>query len=161
MAVISHHRGHRKAGCDTKCKECGKQSRRSFSGLCRACYEYFKNGGQVYPLPPPGRVERDPDGKVICHICGRSYKRLGSHVHESHNMTIDEYKEKFGLCRRARTTEENYSQTMRDYFHKSGLDGILSEAGKATRVKKGENALRKGKPARLQECLDKRNRGSP
>lgn len=141
------------------CKECGKQITRVYPGdLCLGCYNYFRTGGKIHALPEAGRIEFDESGKVICHICGRSFKRLGSHARESHNMTIDEYKEKFGLCRTSRTTEEKYSQIMRVNAYKNSMVEQLLEAGKSTRIKKGETDKRKNKKARLQEILDKKAR---
>ena len=140
------------------CKECGKLTPRSYSGMCQGCYNYFKNGGHIYPLPEHGRIVYGDDGKVICHICGRAYTRLGSHVKESHDMTIDEYKEMFGICRRTKTTESSYSDKMHNYSEKYNMSERLIEVGKSTRIKKGDNTMRKGKEVRLQEKLDKLNR---
>lgn len=140
------------------CPKCGKYSSRSYSGLCQGCYVYFRDGGKVFDLPAPGTIGYDPSGKVICHICGRSFQRLGSHVTESHSMTIEEYKEKFGLCRNARTTEKQYSAKMHDLAIKSGMDKILPSIGEKTRIKPGEKDKRLGKETRLQENLQKRLR---
>ena len=140
------------------CKECGKLIERSYSGMCQGCYVYFKNGGTKNPLPEHGRIEHDINGKVVCHICGRAYTRLGSHVKESHNMTIDEYKEQFGLCRRTKTTERSYATMMRTYADNNGMKERLCEIGKGTRIKTGDTKLRKGKKIRLQEKLEKRDR---
>nr|DAL78890.1 MAG TPA: ROS/MUCR transcriptional regulator protein [Caudoviricetes sp.] len=140
------------------CPKCGKITNRSYNGLCQGCYKYFKDGGKIHPLPKAGTVEHDESGKVICHICGRSYNRLGSHVRESHGMTIEEYKAEFGLCRRTKTTEETYSQTMRENAYRNNMDQRLLEAGKSTRIQKGESNKRKNKKVRLQEIIDKRNR---
>lgn len=140
------------------CKECGKQiGYKVFSGgTCQACYNYFRKGGIVYPIPEYGRIKHDVNGKVICHICGRAFTRLGSHIREHHNMAIKEYKEKFGLCANARTTENSYSQTMRKHAYDNHMVEQLLEVGKDTRLQKG-NSVRKGK-VRLQEILDKRDR---
>ena len=141
-----------------KCKECGKKIERSYAGMCQGCYHYFRKGGMVHPLPEIGRVERDENGNVICHICGRSYKRLGSHAKESHNMTIEEYKEEFGLCKRTKTTESGYSHTMRAHAKANHMDERLLVTGVGTRIQKGQTHMRKGKTVRLQEIIDKRNR---
>jgi hypothetical protein len=126
--------------------------------MCQGCYNYFRKGGVEHGLPEPGRIEYDAKGKVICHICGRAYTRLGSHVKESHDMTIDAYKEQFGLCKRARTTEKSYSKMMHKYAKENEMDKMLLEVGINTRIKKGENDKRKGKQVCLQEILDKRAR---
>ena len=141
----------------TTCKECGKETTKLYGDMCQGCYMYFRNGGKVYAPAEKGRVEYTEDGKVICHICGRAYKRLGSHIKESHGMTIKEYKEQFGLCAKAKTTEETYSSTMSKYAKKYHMDEQLKRTGKNTRFKKGDKT-RKGKPVRLQEILEKIDR---
>lgn len=143
------------------CSFCGKpqsQNRVYPNGLCQGCYKYFHSGGTINPLPNPGEIAHDDRGFVVCHICGKAYKRLGSHIKESHSMSIAEYKEKFGLCARSRTTELSYSETMRQYAFANDMPKQLRIAGVNTRVKTGETRLRKGKRTRLQETLDKRKR---
>lgn len=141
------------------CSQCGKTiTGRKYGGLCQGCYKYFKSGGKIHSIPEAGTIAYDDQGKVICHICGKSFVRLGSHVKENHNMTIAEYKERFGLCNSTRTTEKSYSATMRRHAKINGMDQKLLEAGKMTRIKKGETRLRKGKEVRLQEIIDRRKR---
>ena len=91
----------------------------------------------------------------MCHICGKAYKRLGSHVKESHNMSIEEYKRKFELCNNAKTTEDCYSQHMHNLAYKHHMPERLKTLGKETRIKPGEKDKRLGKKSRLQECLDR------
>lgn len=140
-----------------RCKDCGKETPRSYAGFCQGCYLYYRNGGEINSLPPKGTIAYDSRGYVICHICGKSYKRLGSHIKESHNMSIDKYKELYGLCANARTTEAQYSQKMHDNAYKHDMPNRLQITGKNTQFKKGEK-LRLGKETRLQESLDKRER---
>lgn len=141
------------------CSQCGKTiTGRKYGGLCQGCYKYFKSGGKIHSIPAAGTISYDDQGKVICHICGKSFVRLGSHVKENHSMTIAEYKERFGLCNSTRTTEKSYSATMRRHAKINGMDQKLLEAGKMTRIKKGETRLRKGKEVRLQEIIDRRKR---
>lgn len=47
--------------------------------------------------PHYGEVVVDKDGKVVCHICGKSYNKLLSHVWQTHGLSKHEYKEMFGL----------------------------------------------------------------
>jgi hypothetical protein len=142
------------------CTKCGK----SINGkiypeqTCQSCYNYYHKGGTDNPLPKLGTIELDYRGYVICHICGRAYKRLGSHIKESHGITIAEYKEKFELCNNARTTEQNYSQHMHDLAYKYDMPNRLQITGKATRIQKGQKHLRLGKKVRLQECFDRSKR---
>lgn len=140
------------------CKECGKKITKSYNGMCQGCYHYFRHGGTINPLPEKGRIKYDINGRVICHICGRAYTRLGSHVKESHDITIEEYKEEFGLCKRAKTTESNYSKIMRNYAFVNNMDEQLTRTGRATRIKHGQTDMRKGKKVCMQEILDKRSR---
>ena len=141
-----------------RCSKCGKHTDKSYSGMCQGCYKYYRDGGTENPLPPLGKIAHDCRGYVICHICGRAYKRLGSHIKESHGMTIAEYKAKFELCNRAKTTEANYSEHMHNLAYKYEMPKRLQVAGYATRVKKGENDKRLGKKVRLQECINKSER---
>lgn len=143
------------------CPSCGiklPEKNRFADGLCQSCHVYFRNGGTVHPLPSAGRIEKDERGYVICHICGKAYKRLGSHVKEKHHMSIDEYKEKFGLCRRTRTTEDGYSRKMHDHALANDMDKQLLVVGFETRIQKGSSKMRGGKEVRLQEILEKRDR---
>lgn len=139
------------------CSKCGKPITTKVypNGTCQGCYNYYHKGGTDNPLPALGKIEKDYRGYVVCHICGRAYKRLGSHIKESHNMTIAEYKKQFELCNNARTTEQNYSNHMHNLAYKYEMPKQLQVAGKATRIKKGEKDKRLGKKVRLQECLDK------
>ena len=141
------------------CPQCGKSiPNRHYGGLCQGCYKYFKNGGKIHDIPAAGTIAYDEQGKVICHICVISFVRLGSHIKENHEMTIDEYKERFGLCKRTKTTEKSYSDTMSRYAKNNGMDQQILQAGKTTRIQKGQVDKRKGKKVRLQEILDKRKR---
>ena len=139
------------------CTSCNKPMDKSYGGKCQSCYRYYRDGGTDNPLPALGTIEYDHRGYVICHICGRAYKRLGSHIKQSHNMTIAEYKAKFELCNKAKTTEVNYSALMHDLAYKHNMPKQLQETGKSTRFKKGEK-IRLGKKVRLQECLDRSER---
>lgn len=62
------------------------------------CYRYcIRDGGNIYPLPARGKIEYDESGKMICHICGRSFDKLSSHVKSCHGMTMKKYKSTFRL----------------------------------------------------------------
>lgn len=48
---------------------------------------------------PYGRLVRDPDsGRVCCHLCGRWFRSLGSHVRR-HGLSAADYRQVMGLCR--------------------------------------------------------------
>lgn len=142
------------------CRDCGQNITHDnrFGGLCQSCYNYYRNGGTTNPIPPKGVIKKDSRGYIICHICGKAYKRLGSHTKEKHHMSIAEYKEKFELCANAKTTESNYSAHMSELAYKYEMPTMLKDVGKATRIKKGEKDKRLGKKTRLQETLAKKSR---
>lgn len=140
------------------CSKCQKMIERSYSGMCQSCYRYYHQGGGENPLPALGKIEYDHRGYVVCHICGRAYKRLGSHIKESHKMTIKDYKEKFGLCNNAKTTEKEYSERMHQLAYENNMPQRLSTTGIPTRIKVGEKDKRLGKKVRLQESLDRSER---
>lgn len=143
-----------------KCRDCGQDITHCnrYGGLCQSCWTYYRKGGYTYSLPPRGVIEKDNRGYVICHICGKAYKRLGSHTKEKHHINIADYKAKYGLCNNSKTTEINYSNHMSKLAYKHGMDEMLKEVGKNTRIKKGQNNMRLGKTVRLQERIDKSNR---
>lgn len=143
-----------------RCKSCNKDITKEdrYGGYCQSCYNYFRKGGTINSLPEKGVIAKDDRGYIVCHICGKAYKRLGSHIKESHNMTILEYKAEFGLCNNARTTENNYSKHMHNLAYEHNMPEMLKQAGQATRIKKGEKDKRFGKKVRLQECLDRSKR---
>ena len=37
--------------------------------------------------------------RIICHECGKLYKRLSAHVTMAHDMTVEDYKERHGIPR--------------------------------------------------------------
>lgn len=125
---------------------------------CQGCYLYYHKGGTDNPIPPKGKIAHDYRGYVVCHICGRAYKRLGSHIKESHGMSIAEYKAEFELCNNSKTTERNYSEHMHKLAYKYDMPKRLQITGESTRIKKGERDKRLGKKVRLQECLDRSER---
>lgn len=44
-----------------------------------------------------GKVEFDEDGKPMCEVCGKHYKRVISHVRQKHDMNEREYKVTYGF----------------------------------------------------------------
>lgn len=88
---------------------------------------------------PLGIQEYTEEGKFICAICGKAYKKLISHVHQAHNTSGDEYREKFGFCKsRTFICKESKELARKRVFENPHCIEInLKEKGKATRVKKG------------------------
>lgn len=47
--------------------------------------------------PNYGKVVKTADGRLVCHICGKQFRKLGAHVVQKHGITAWEYKVMFGL----------------------------------------------------------------
>ena len=47
--------------------------------------------------PNYGKVVKTADGRLVCHICGKSFRKLGAHVVQKHGITAWAYKVMFGL----------------------------------------------------------------
>jgi len=139
------------------CKECGASSEKSYSGKCQRCYFYFRKGGVVWQLPPSGEIVIDNEGKVICHICGRSFDKLGEHTFHVHGLTEKDYKEKFELNRSSSLASEKIRKKLREnvYNNYSVIQKNLIEGGKKTRVS-STNRIKLGKPDRLESINAKK-----
>lgn len=98
------------------CDECGKvRSRNKFydelnAYLCESCKRTYKK----YPLcekPPIGVMGYDKNRKVICHICGRGgFDKLSPHIKQRHGLTVNEYKDMFGLKRTQNLTSDSFHE---------------------------------------------------
>jgi hypothetical protein len=50
--------------------------------------------------------------KVVCLLCGKAYKKLGVHLHYIHQVSCDEYKERYGLNWRRGLTCGEFHEAM-------------------------------------------------
>lgn len=86
-----------------KCNLCGDtQSKRYINNkkhglLCMKCYQRERKNPTVYTKPNYGEIKLNEDGKPICHICGKAYNKLLTHVWQIHGLSAREYKKEFGL----------------------------------------------------------------
>ncbi|MFB7909820.1 MucR family transcriptional regulator [Kitasatospora sp. NPDC056076] len=85
--------------------------------------------------PDHGRLIRDEEADlVLCHLCGRGYRSLGSHL-RAHGLTADEYRARFGLMRSrplaARALSRARSSTQRTAFEASSRMRAHFEPGQA------------------------------
>jgi len=64
--------------------------------LCATCYQREINS-TIYKLPNFGEIDFNEDGKPVCHICGKAYNKVLSHVWQIHSINEKEYKKKYGL----------------------------------------------------------------
>lgn len=122
--------------------------------LCRKCYRYEKNH-PINPLPKNGEISYDEEGKLICHICGRAFKRVTYHAYNEHKLTAYEYKKRFGLNNNEGLLIASTKEKLREYV-KSNYDTVIKEnlleKGSKTRFKKGHSGRTRNQ-LRLQ-CLN-------
>lgn len=96
-----------------KCECCGKNKKRVCwseeyeKNLCDSCWKMYKHHPVKY-IPPKGEVHYDEEGNFICHECGRSFKKLSGHIKARHNLSNDEYREKYELNRSQGLTGKNF-----------------------------------------------------
>ena len=103
-----------------------------------------------------GKLHYDSEGKVICHICGRSFHSLDQHINMSHEITVAEYKEEFGLNKGTSLRSELVKQKLRDCVTKNYdkvVTSNLKEKGKSTQFVVGNEGRTKDKIR--QEEMDK------
>lgn len=100
------------------CEECGRQNERvrlkkKYNKiLCDTCYKTF-NENPIKYIPPAGEVHKDIEGKIICHVCGRSYNKLGAHIVQKHKISVDKYKEVYELNRSQSLTSDPLIEVFR------------------------------------------------
>lgn len=99
--------------------------------LCPSCYKYYVvDGEHDYDIPDKGVIACTPEGKVICHICGKAYKKLGNHIYQIHHITTKEYRKQFELKKKP-LTELGYHLHMREIIDPKSVQNL--EAGKDNR----------------------------
>lgn len=128
-----------------QCELCGSvenavfKRRRFGKYLCQKCYKYEMEH-PVNPIPKKGEVQYDNEGRPICHICGRAFKKLASHAFHTHNINAYEYKEKFGLNNNQGLISESTKKILQEHS-KNNYDLVIKEnllnKGKDHRFKKG------------------------
>jgi hypothetical protein len=100
------------------------------------------------------------DDKVQCHVCGKWFIYLAPHLRWKHNLTVDEYREDFGLNRRQPLCAEGLSEKHRRHFVEAGLVGkhlvfnlseLFSHKGQKERLqaKLNMSRTRTGRPIKL------------
>lgn len=104
--------------------------------ICQNCYIYFhKDRKHVEDLPEYGVVETY-EGQPICHICGRYYRQLGTHIRQKHDMTTREYQTRFGLCYKGMLSPDLKALRSIQAIM-NNMREILLVKGTQTRFKKG------------------------
>lgn len=90
--------------------------------------------------PHYGEIQYDVNGDPICHICGKSFSKLGAHIWNGHKMRTHDYCKTFGLNVGKGICSKEYAMKMRNYAYQH-YDIVISENlikdGKHTRFKQG------------------------
>lgn len=93
-----------------------------------------------------GIIEFDDMGNPVCEICGKSFKRVLTHVRQKHDMTERDYKIKFGFDLKKGICSKFSSELSRiaveDNYDRVVVQN-LNKKGKSTRFKKGDKGRTK------------------
>ncbi|MCL4371077.1 MAG: hypothetical protein M1401_03375 [Chloroflexi bacterium] len=68
---------------------------------------------EASPYGEVGRLERDEDGRLLCHACGRYCHSLAQHARLAHGLEADDYREWAGLNRQTRLVSETMRERLR------------------------------------------------
>lgn len=116
------------------CQDCGRLNNTT-GKLCQACYRYYKLHPEGrYPLPKEGTVEYASNGDPICHICGEAHRKLGNHIQNRHDISQNEYRDKFKLYHNTRLSNKEYIEQMSNINNKH-RDIVVKE----NLIKHGQN----------------------
>ena len=140
---------------DSICEKCGVKANRIVRGMCSKCYQREKNIESLptYQLPQKGEVVYTSEGKIVCHICGKAFTRLLTHVRQYHGISEKDYKKEYGLILYkgiiSESSREKSRKAVFNNYDKVVLDNLVKN-GKNTRFKDGYKGRTKDKVS-LQE----------
>ena len=140
---------------DRICEKCGVKANRIVRGMCSKCYQREKNIESLptYQLPQKGEVVYTSEGKIVCHICGKAFTRLLTHVRQYHGISEKDYKKEYGLILYkgiiSESSREKSRKAVFNNYDKVVLDNLVKN-GKNTRFKDGYKGRTKDKVS-LQE----------
>lgn len=70
------------------------------------CLVHYSQQRPTYGAPDGygryGMLDRDDEGRLLCHECGRWWQQLATHVRGAHGVTAAEYRKAHGLSTRTR-----------------------------------------------------------
>ena len=113
--------------------------------MCDACYQRDRLNPYTYTPSEYGDVSYDPDGKPICHICGKAYDKLLAHVWQVHKLSAYDYKIEFGLDVGKGIMSKESTELARKRVYENFDASVvkpLIEGGKKTRFKVGESSTK-------------------
>ncbi|ABR10498.1 hypothetical protein MPMin1_gp68 [Microbacterium phage Min1] len=86
-----------------------------------------------------GILDRDDDGRPLCHVCGDARDQLATHARQTHGITAAEYRDRYGLGATTRLVSTAASARMRAAWdrhadqHLAALDEHRDPAAAAAR----------------------------
>lgn len=136
---------------NVECNECGEIIKgRVLRGMCETCYQRWNRDRKTktYDLPEIGEVKYSPDGLVICHVCGKAYKKLMNHARQIHGLTEKEYKMEFGLNANqgliCESTKRKLQHAVEKHYDTVVLKNLIKN-GEKTRFYKGSQGRSRSK----------------
>ena len=114
-----------------------------------------------------GKPDYDPMTDAHrCEICGKWYRALVRHIPAAHGMSVDEYKQKWGINKTEPLMGETVRAKLREKAYETGVNENL-KAGKDFRFKPGDNTYQNYKRAEqtkrrlrvLRKITKKRKKG--
>lgn len=127
------------------CPYCGENIEQSYLKsriTCQSCYLYNRRGGVIHAIPDPGTIVTDEQGNLVCHLCGQAHSKLGSHIYNKHNLTVEEYKEQFDIPQNASLASQQHQYKMRQYniqYREHVVYDNLINKGRITRFQPGQS----------------------
>jgi len=87
----------------------------------------------------PGVQDFDSDGKPICPICGKSFKRLIAHTRQKHFISAKQYRLMFGFCKGTSFLSKESKELSRQMVFRNYhiVENNLIKCGMKTRIRKG------------------------
>jgi len=143
------------------CKICGKQLpncrfRTFCSKKCRNKSYYIKNEKKnaEWTRRRDDKIASIPaKNKLQCQVCGKWYRKVGSHVWQKHKMSAREYREAYGFDVKKGQLPDDLKKLKADYAKENETMNNVIEGGKKYRFKKGQKGV--GIYKRSQQTLER------
>jgi hypothetical protein len=141
------------------CKKCGKvftatsNSQKFCSQLCRNRTYYDNRGGAEYQREYLYKKSlKNGKHKIQCHICGKWYRQVGTHIVQTHKITARQYREEYGFdVKRGQLPNDLRERKARHVFMNKTVNNLKS--GKKFWFKRGQEGI--GVYKRSQQTLER------
>ena len=78
--------------------------------------------------------------KIVCVVCGKDYRQVGTHITQRHNMTARQYREKYGFdVKRGQLPKDLRRKKRAQVFENNTVDNL--KTGRLYRFKKGQQNI--------------------